>query len=663
MKTFLLHNWMLTLLGLLVSCITLPHARADPETWTRTGSMSIARLYHTVTLLDNGKVLVVGGQSADGSSTSTLASAELYDPATGVWTSTGSMSGVRAFHTATLLANGKVLVAGGSNNGGLTRLASAEVYDPATGVWTNTGSMSSARYDHRAILLANGKVLVAGGVGNDYLSSAELYDPTTGMWTIASSMNSARTDHTATLLANGKVLVAGGRSIGARHLSSAELYDPVTGLWTITGLMGSKRVWHTATLLTNGKVLVSGGNDGDAGNTSAAELYDPATGGWTSTGSMNSKRWFHGSTLLANGKILVAGGGDPTFRSVEIYDPKTEIWTGTAAMNDERSSHEAIPLTNGKVLAVGGYLVNGGTLSSAELYDPGSTITLAAAAHGAITGNLSPYSFNTNATLSATPTPGYIFTGWTGDASGTDNPLSVLMNSDKTIGATFSPDTSDPDDDGRTNFQEIVEIGSNPNLPDTDGDTADDGDDAFPLDPAEALDTDADGTGDNADLDDDGDGLPDADELTVHGTNPKRADSDGDGLRDKDELEVHFTNPLNADHDGDGLSDGAEFLVHQTELKDPDSDDDGFLDGYEVVTGKLPLDAVSRPALVAEARTSIELTFPTALGRSYRIEASTDLATWTVVETGIAGSGGQIQRFYTTRNLPKRYFRVEEEEP
>ncbi len=664
MKTLFLRSWTLALLGLLVFCLTLPQASALPETWTSTGSMSVARLYHTATLLSNGKVLVVGGQSADGSSTSSLSSAELYDPATGVWTSTGSMSGVRAFHTATLLANGKVLVTGGSSNGGGNRLGSAEVYDPGSGVWTNTGSMSSARYDHRAILLANGKVLVAGGVGNSgALSSAELYDPTSGMWTSAGSMSVARFDHTATLLANGKVLVAAGSSPPANRLSSTELYDPNTGDWIVTGMINRARALHTATLLANGKVLVAAGHDGIDGITASAELYDPATGIWINTGTMTNKRWLHSATLLANGKVLVAGGGNPTFPSVEIYDPTTEIWTGTGAMNDERSAHEAMLLSNGNVLVAGGNLRSGGHLSSAELYDPSSTITLAAATHGAITGNSSPYSFNTIATLSATPTPGYLFTGWTGDASGTANPLSVLMNSDKAIGATFAPDTSDPDGDGLTNFQEIVEKGTNPTLPDTDVDGVEDGDDAFPLNPAETLDTDRDGTGDNADLDDDGDGLSDADELTIHGTNPKRADSDGDGLNDKAELEVHFTNPVDPDHDDDGLSDGAEFLTHLTNPKVADSDGDGFVDGYEVLTGKLPLDPLSKPALVAEIRTAIEFTFASALGRTYRIESSTDLAAWTVVESGISGNGGQIQRFYTTRNLPKRYFRVEEDGP
>jgi hypothetical protein len=234
------------------------------------------------------------------------------------------------------------------------------------------------------------------------------------------------------------------------------------------------------------------------------------------------------------------------------------------------------------------------------------------------------------------------------------------MDADKSIGATFTPDTNDDDGDGLTNFQEIVEYGTNPTLPDTDGDGAKDSKDAFPLDPAETLDTDDDGTGDNADTDDDGDGYSDDNEINTLHTNPKRADSDGDGLTDPAELESHHTNPNIADTDNDGLSDGEEFTTYHTNPLIGDTDGDGFLDGYEVLTGKLPLDPLDKPALVAEARTAIEFTFPAAVGKTYRIEASTDLAAWAIVESGIAGTGGQIQRFYSTRDQPKRYFRVEE---
>jgi uncharacterized repeat protein (TIGR02543 family) len=293
------------------------------------------------------------------------------------------------------------------------------------------------------------------------------------------------------------------------------------------------------------------------------------------------------------------------------------------------------------------------------------TLTTSALTNGSISGIAvdGKYLAGTTATLIAMPASGYLFTNWTGDAIGTVNPLSIVMDADKTVTAVFGPDTNDDDDDGLTNYQEIVEMGTNPGLKDTDEDNVEDGDDAFPLDINEWLDTDHDGTGDNADTDDDGDGLSDEDEINIHGTNSKRADSDGDGLNDYDEIFVHLTNPLLADTDQDGLNDGAEISTHGTNPLKPDTDGDGFLDGYEVQTGKSPLDILDKPALVAEARTAIEFTFPTALGKTYRIEDSLDLSVWETVESGIAGNGSVIQRFYTTRNVPKRYFRVEEDTP
>jgi uncharacterized repeat protein (TIGR02543 family) len=286
--------------------------------------------------------------------------------------------------------------------------------------------------------------------------------------------------------------------------------------------------------------------------------------------------------------------------------------------------------------------------------------TLAASGtHGAITGS-GIHLLATTATLTATPAPGYLFAGWSGDATGTVNPLALLMDADKTVGAKFTPDTNDDDGDGLTNFQEIVERGTDPTKADTDGDGTKANTDAVPLDSAETLDTDRDGTGDNADTDDDGDGYTDESETSIHHTDPKSADSDGDGLTDPAEIETHRTNPNIADTDSDGLRDGEEVTTYRTNPHAGDSDGDGFLDGYEVLTGKSPIDSADKPALVADARTAIEFTFPAALGRTYRIESSIDLETWLIVESGIAGNGGAVQRFYSTRGQPKRYFRVEE---
>src|SRR5215831_7747216 len=190
----------------------------DPTTatWGFTGNLSTGRWGHTATLLSDGKVIVAGG--ADSSRFGFASHIEVYDPATGIWTVSARLVTNRIYHTATLLRNGKVLIAAGSTHRQprLIPTSDAELYDPSSGTSTATGSLSTARYDHSATLLANGKVLVAGGATGDFgggeVASAELYDPATGAWTFTGSMSFARSAHTATLLRNGQVLVAGGTS-------------------------------------------------------------------------------------------------------------------------------------------------------------------------------------------------------------------------------------------------------------------------------------------------------------------------------------------------------------------------------------------------------------------------------------------------------------------
>jgi len=348
----------------------------DPASGTSaaTGSLNTARAFHTATLLPNGNVLVAGGVD---STNSAVASAELYDSASGTWSATGSLNTARSSHTATLLPNGNVLVSGGS--GGSGGLTSAELYDPASGTWIATGTLNAGRFNHTATLLPNGNVLVAGGGGfNVILASAELYDSASGTWSATGSLNTARYHHTATLLPNGMVLVAGGFNANSGSIfASAELYDPASGTWSATGSLNTARYNHTATLLANGNVLVTGGLDSSTVNVLAsAELYDPASGSWSATGSLNTGRFYHTATLLPNGNVLAAGGSDSSnghsLASAELYDPDSGSWTVTGSLNTARFFHTATLLPNGMVLVAGGLDSSNNNSASAELYDPAS---------------------------------------------------------------------------------------------------------------------------------------------------------------------------------------------------------------------------------------------------------------------------------------------------
>jgi hypothetical protein len=351
--------------------------------FSATSSMSHYRANHTATLLSDGRVLVTGGDDLW-----PLSSAELYNPKTGTFSATGTMTTARSAHSATLLPDGRVLIAGGCAGGCWDHnpVASAELYDPKTGTFGATGSMATDRTYHTATLLADGRVLIAGGCTdafcNHTIASAELYDPKTGSFSPTGSMSTYRANHTATLLSDGRVLVTGGGDPSYQHsysLSSAELYNPKTGTFSATGTMTTARSAHSATLLPDGRVLIAGGCAGgcwDHNPVASAELYDPKTGTFGATGSMSAARDSHAATLLSDGRVLVTGGGG--LDSAERYDPTTGTFDAIGSMTRPRSDHTAALLPDGRVLIAGGNdpsacpLLNGkgAVLDSAELYQP-----------------------------------------------------------------------------------------------------------------------------------------------------------------------------------------------------------------------------------------------------------------------------------------------------
>ncbi len=226
-----------------------------------TASMLTDRFGFTVTLLPDGRVLVAaGGTRRSDGGTDAIGGAELYDPADGTFHRSSSTASLRIFHSANLLSNGKVLLAGGLalNASNATTLNSAEIYDPSTDSFAATGQMISARQGHTMTLLRSGNVLVAGGKSDDFLASAEIYDLATGQFAPTGSMITARKGHTATLLPDGRVLIAGGEGASGA-LATVELFDPATNSFASAGTMSAPRDLHTATLLGNGKVLIAGG--------------------------------------------------------------------------------------------------------------------------------------------------------------------------------------------------------------------------------------------------------------------------------------------------------------------------------------------------------------------------------------------------------------------
>ena len=401
-----------------------------------TGSLATGRSQSQAVLLNNGTVLVVGGTGSTGYSTYPLASAELYNPATGTFAVTGSLNTARTQFTATLLTDGTVLIAGGYDSN-WQALTSAEIYNPTTGVFTTTGNMGTAHVNHAATLLRNGSVLIAGGLDDDNgatygSASAELYSPSTGSFVSTGNLSVGRGYHTATRLNDGTVLIAGGALDPNGDITNqCELYDPSAGSFSQIAVMNATRAGHTATLLNSGMVLIAGGVADSSGRALAsADLYNPSTKVFAATGNMNFSRDIHASTLLNNGTVLVEGGFG-SLNSAEVYEPVSGSFSLTGSLNAGRSVQTATLLPNGNVLVAGGW-GSGGALTSAELYEPATLVPA-----NLVSISVSPL----NPTVMVGGAQPFVATGTFSDSS-TQTLASVTWNSSNAGIATVTDDAS-----------------------------------------------------------------------------------------------------------------------------------------------------------------------------------------------------------------------------
>ena len=319
-----------------------------------------------------------------------------------------SLRVARAAHTATTLASGLVLVAGGMTNGGGS-LASAELYDPTNNRVQTTGQLAVSRSGHSATRLPDGRVLIAGGFNGEYLKSIEIFDPADNRFHPGGMLGRARSGHTATLMPDGRILFIGGVGDGWTFLQSAEVYHPADGRSELVGPMAVPRESHTATLLADGSVLVVGGHNGRRQNMevfTSAEIFDPGTLRFQPAGRLAIPRHKHDAVRFLDGRVLIIAGADRTDRvhypSTEIYDPRLRQFSPGPPMQHPRYKIAGTSL----LLDTGEILVTSGAVA-AELLDASGT------AFREVPGRLpSAYRF---ATASATPGGAVIIGGYSDD--------------------------------------------------------------------------------------------------------------------------------------------------------------------------------------------------------------------------------------------------------
>jgi len=372
-------------------------ASCEVGDFTRGLNMTVPRFIHRTAKLADGRVLLTGGQVQNAPVSVITNSVDAFNPGDNSVTPVGPMTIRRWSHTATTLADGRVLVTGGRTGSTAATgivLATAEIYDPLTNEWTETaGPMSVARRSHTATLLPNGKVLIVGG-GNGVstttsqpIQSVELFDPATGLFTVIGNMLAPRSAHSAILLDDGTVLISGG-STGTGTLfptNTAEVFDPADNSFTAVGPMNFSHLAQLPGKLRDGRV-VQGSSYYNETHTSAggritdeSEIYDPVTRTFTPVAPMFKQRIDIGAQGLLDGTLLIAGGvtTSPNFPSIfqptsEVFDPATSSWKLSGIMSSGRDEFSGLLLDDGRVMISGGFVSPGAVLlRTVEVYTPG----------------------------------------------------------------------------------------------------------------------------------------------------------------------------------------------------------------------------------------------------------------------------------------------------
>jgi hypothetical protein len=353
-------------IGLLIAAGTTAFAGGTEGVWSEGPDMVSGHMQHTATLLLDGRVLVAGGRLPENSATT---SAEIYEPGSNSWSPAAPMLSAHGMQTATLLGNGNALIANGIGADGHTT-SDTEVYDPSANQWRFAGNITR-RYLDAAVALPDGGAMVMGGLNlSGLVNDSEIYNPSTNSWHAAARMNQARDGFAAVTLQDGSVLVAGGNQDMQTPMASVEIYDRASNRWRMAAPMLEPRMYFAAQVLQSGKVLVAGGGNDDV----IAEVYDPNSNTWSATGA-TVNRYEATLTLLADGRVLWVGGGgnkNTAPDEADIYDPSTNNWSSVYSPPPARWDHTATLLRNGHLLLAGGdpAYQNTPVLASTLIYDP-----------------------------------------------------------------------------------------------------------------------------------------------------------------------------------------------------------------------------------------------------------------------------------------------------